>query len=117
MKVFFDSIHKLKNEFQECFIDENNWDKAVYSKISMEKLNVCGVTYNDIYSIEPLSYYKIKLKNIPSNFIRFEPNIRLLEAGLIVSDIHKKTKNIFIYNCTNNTVFLNSKACMGDLYD
>lgn len=116
MKVLFNKIYKLDQEYQECLIDENNFTYATYLDVKPETLNVRGITRENIFNIEPLNYYKIELKNnIPHDFSCFEPNVKLLEAGLIVSGIDKKTMTVFIYNCTNNHIYINENAVIGEI--
>ena len=116
MKVFFDKVYKLDQGYQEILIDEDNFKDVEYVGISPTKQHVNGLLRNDVYILEPLNYYEIKLKkNTPYEFTKFYPALRLLKAGLIISDIHKDSMSIFIYNCTHNHVFLRPNAVIGEI--
>lgn len=116
MKVFFEKIYQLDPNYQDILIDENEFEKATYLSVPKTKQNINGVLYDDIYTLEPLSFYQIKLrKDTPGSFTLFYPSVRLLEAGLIVSNINKEKKYLFIYNSSHNHVFLKSTAIMGEI--
>lgn len=116
MKVFFEKIFKLSDEYHESLIDENNFDKTHYTEIIPQTRNVLGLTYNDVYIIEPESYFEVLLKsNTPYDFKEFIPNQIWLKNGLIVSNINKKNNCIYIYNTTKNHIYLRSNAIVGEL--
>lgn len=116
MKVFFKKIFKLSEEYQENLIDENNFDRTVYKEIRPQTRNVSGLTYNDIYIIEPNGYFKVLLKsNTPYDFKEFIPNSVWLKNGLIISNIHKKDNCVYIYNSTQNHIYIRPNAMVGEL--
>lgn len=116
MKVFFDKVYKLDQGYQEILVDKDNFRDIEYVAVSPTKQHVNGLLRNDVYILEPLNYYEIKLKsNTPYEFTKFYPALRLLEAGIIISDICKDSMSIFVYNCTHNHVFLRPNAVIGEI--
>lgn len=116
MKVLFEKICKMNEEYQESLIDGNNFDRTTYLDVRPQTRNVKGLTYNDVYILEPEGYYQVLLKkNIPYDFNDFIPNIIWLKTGLIFSNIHKKSKSVFIYNPTKNHIYLRPDAIVGEI--
>lgn len=117
MKVFFDKIFQLDQNYQEVLIDKNEFRDVDYLLIRPSRQNVNGILYDDIYIIEPLSYYEIILKkNVPGDFKNFYPSRRILEAGLIFAGVCRdKPVSIFMYNCTHNNIFLKEDAAIGEV--
>lgn len=116
MKVFFKKILQMNDDYQEILIDENSFDKTNYLDVRPQTRNILGLTYDDIYIIEPESYYQVILKsNTPYEFEKFIPNIVWCKAGLIISNIHREANSIFIYNPTKNHIYLRSNAIIGEL--
>lgn len=116
MKVLFNKIYKMDEEYQENLLDGNNFDRVTYTEIRPQVRNVKGLTYNDVYILEPESFYQISLKtNIPYNFEEFTPNIIWVKAGLIFSKLYKKDKLIFVYNITKNHIYLRPDAIIGEI--
>lgn len=112
MKALIEDIFKLSSGYQENIIEDNTFISPVYVRINATAQNVNGTIFDDVYIIEPLTYYKIQLKDssIKENK-EFSPSSKLLELGLMVSSI--KGSNIYIYNCTNNFVYLKSDSTIG----
>lgn len=116
MKVFFEKIFQLDPGYQDILIDENEFEKASYLSVPKTRQNIDGILHDDIFTIEPLSFYQVKLrKDTPKDFTSFYPSIRLLEAGLIVSNINKDKNHLFIYNSSQNHIFLKSTAMIGEI--
>lgn len=116
MKVFFNKIYKLDQGYQEVLIDRDNFKEVEYSAVSPVKQHINGLLYNDIYILEPLNYYEIKLsREDAQDFTKFSPALRLLQAGLIISTIDIDIMSIFVYNCTHNHIFLRPDAVIGEI--
>ena len=113
MKVFLKEVFKIDDGYQETIIDENNFGSVNYNHIFPIEQNIGGLTFNDVYVIEPDGYYEIILQNNTPSSRNFYPARRLLEAGLIVSNINKKS--VFIYNPTKNHIYIRSKAVIGEV--
>ena len=116
MKVFFEKIWKMEDDYQEILIDENNFDRTNYTELRPQTRNVKGLTYNDVYIIEPESYFELELKkNTPYDFKEFVPNRIWLKAGLIFSNINRKNNCVYIYNPTKNHIYLRPSAIVGEV--
>lgn len=116
MKVFFKKIYQLDPGYQEILIDENNFLHSNYTDVSPSKQIINGLTYEDVFVLEPLNYYKVILSgNTPYEFNKFIPSKRLLEVGLVLSSICTDPASIFIYNATQNHIFIRSKAIIGEI--
>lgn len=116
MKVFFDKVFQLEENYQEILIDENDFERAIYKEVPKTKQGINGVVYEDVFVLQPLSYFEVKLrKNTPHNFQNFQPSFRMLQAGLIISDIHKDHMSVFIYNSTQNYVYIRENAIIGEI--
>ena len=116
MKVFLEKIFKIDDDYQEILIDENNFSSVQLLQVFPRRESFKGLVYDDIYTIEPHSYYEILLKeNTPSDFMNFNLHFKLLEAGLIFSGISKKTRSVYIYNPTDNHIFIRPNAIIGEI--
>ena len=116
MKVFFDKIFQLSEGFQEILIDENEYERAAYNVVSKTKQSINGIVYEDVFVLQPLSYFEVKLrKNTPHSFNTFQPSFRMLQAGLIISDINRDHMSVFIYNSTQNYVYIRENAIIGEI--
>ena len=117
MKVYFSKIFQLSDEYQENLIDGNNFGTANYLSVPKVKESVNGLVYDDIYVLDPLTYFEIKLRSDTQSHLlnKFCINTRLLEAGLIFSGISEDNCAIYVYNCTNNHIYLKSDATIGEI--
>lgn len=116
MKVFFEKIFKLSDEYHEGFIDENNFDRTHYTELRPQTRNVLGVTYDDVYIIEPESYFEVLLKNnTPHDFKEFVPNLIWQKNGLVISNINRRNNSVYMYNPTKNHIYLRPNAIVGEL--
>lgn len=116
MKVYLENIFKIDDNYQEILIDENNFGDIKLLQVFPTKESINGVVYDDICVIEPHSHYEILLKkNTPFDFKYFNPHFRLLRSGLIVSDISRETKSVYIYNPTDNHIFIRPNAIIGEV--
>ena len=113
MKVFLKEIYRIDDGYQEIIIDENNFGSVNYNQVFAREQNIGGLTYNDVYVIEPEGYYEIVLKGSTSLTKNFYPARRLLEAGLIVSNINQRS--VFVYNPTKNHIYIRSRAIIGEV--
>lgn len=114
MKIFFNKVFELNGEYQECFIDNNSFDFSDYNEVLPISQNINGLLYDDIYNIEPKSYYCLSLRgDTPHSFKNFCPSWVLVRAGVIVSNIIDN--NIFIYNTTENNVYLRAGTMIGEI--
>ena len=91
MKVYFKKIYELSDEFQENLIDVNNFKTAKYLQITSRQESINGVLYDNVYTLEPLSFFKIKIReDIPTELLsNFMINYHFLESGLIFAGISK----------------------------
>ena len=117
MKVHFDKVFELDDGFQENLISQNNFYTAKYLEVFTTKESVGGVVYTDIYTLSPLGYFEIKIKdNIPKKLLRsFILNTHLLESGVALAGISVQNRSIYIHNCTQNKVYLKSDAIIGEV--
>lgn len=116
MKVFFEKIFKLDQEYQEILIDENNFSRAIYKQVPKSLQSINGLRFEDVFVLEPKNYYKFVLKNnTPHDFNNFSPASSLIDSGLIVSDINKKTMCFYVYNSTHNHIYVRSNAVIGEI--
>ena len=115
MKIFLKEIYQLDTEYQEILIDEDSFKNVQYVPVSTQKQYINGLLYEDIYVLEPLTYYKIKIKeHISYHGSVFIPNYRLLESGMIVS-FCKQELTVFVYNTTQNHIFLKKDVMIGEV--
>ena len=113
MKVFLKELHQIDDGYQEIIIDENNFKNVNYSVVFPREQNINGLTFDDVFVIEPDGYYEIVLKDSTPSARNFYPARRLLEAGLVVSGINKRS--VFIYNPTKNHIYIRSRAVIGEI--
>ena len=116
MKVYLANVFKIDDDYQEILIDSNNFGSIKLLQVFPIKQNIDGVTYDDVYVIEPECYYEVLLReDTPTDFVRFTAHDRLLRSGLIVSELNKRTRSIFIYNTTKNSIFIRPNAVIGEI--
>ena len=115
MKVVFNGVFKIDEEYQEILIDKDNFGSIKYIQVFPQRQSINSLVYDDVYVLEPLGYYRITLDDdcLSDNVEKFTPSERLLKAGLIVSQI--VDKSIYIYNTTQNHIFLRSNAILGEV--
>ena len=113
MKVFLKELYQIDDGYQEIIIDENNFKNVNYNRVFPREQNINGLTFNDVFVIEPDGYYEIVLKDNTPFVKKFYPSNRLLKAGLVVSNI--SNKSVFIYNPTRNHIYIRSKAIIGEV--
>ena len=116
MKVFLANVFKIDDDFQEIIIDGDNFGNIKQLQVFQTKQNINGITFDDVFIIEAKSSYEILLReDTPLDFKMFYPHFRLLRAGLVVSNINKKTRSVFVYNSTTNNIFIRPNAVIGEI--
>lgn len=131
MKIYFDDILILDQGYQEILVDKSNFQPIKYTSLIKQNLSIGGLMHEGVYILEPLNYYKIHLKNeivfsvngeplLKRSNVSFEgkefiPSSRLLEAGLIFSQIDLKTQSVFVYNCTHNHIYVKEDIEIGEV--
>lgn len=112
MKIFFDRIFEMNEGYQEVLIDENNFSRVMYHEISQTKQNVDGLTFEDVYILQPKTYYKVELRKNTPQLNLFNPSSSWLNAGLIFS--HTNNGFVYIYNSSHNHIFIRANAIIGE---
>lgn len=85
-----------------------------YTEIYPTKTHVNGIETN-VFTIRAKTFYEIELTHIPPNvdFI-LDP---ILSASGIIYNFNPLTKQLFLYNCTENVIFIDKDAVIGDIND
>lgn len=116
MKIYFDKIFKLNQEYTEILIDENNFHQAKYEEIRPQTTNISGITYDDVFILETKTYYMIEIKNkLPNDLHTFNPAKALSFNGLLFSNLYEKDNCIYLYNPTENSIYIRQNAIIGEV--
>lgn len=109
---------KIKKMFQRS---DDNYDVVVgevrssyeYMEIYPQEVVVNGFTEN-AYIIVPQAFCQIIPTHIPKT-ANFVPNNDLLISGLMIY-YNIKTQEIFLYNCTQNHIYIKKDTVIGEIY-
>lgn len=115
MKITIKNCYNLDTDLQTQFIGNEVHPKPKYVQANLVKRTINQVYYEDIYLLEPFHYYYINLnENIEKyNIVKIHNSFQ--ENGLL-TNIDKKNSRIFIFNSSENIVYLQKNAKIGEVF-
>lgn len=124
MKLTVKDCYKVRDDFENVFISKSEIHVLPkYDQLKLASRSVSSTRYDDVYIIEPKSYYYIELNeyiDIESNdYIDQKHGIISIDdsyynAGLIISSI-SHGKRMYVYNATENIIYIEKGAKVGEL--
>lgn len=113
MSVKIKRLYELVDDLQAVLIGKSKSD-VDYVEIYPTKVVVDGFEYN-AYVLRAKTFYEIKLSH-HSNNSNFVLNTNLAKAG-VICNYNKQNKYLYLYNCTENRIYIEENASIGDVYD
>lgn len=115
MKITIKNCYKLDTDLQIQFIGNEVHPKPKYIQLNTTKRTINQVYYDDIYLLEPFHYYYINLNEEIEDYDIIKIHISFKENGLLTS-IDKKNNRIFLFNSSENIVYLQKNAKIGEVF-
>ena len=112
IKLTVDSVYKINEDFENVFVALSGINiKPKNTELKLSSRSVSSIRYDDVYIIEPKSYYYISFKEDTRDYF-FSIFPTLYEIGLLCqADL--SNNRVFIYNATENILYIQDKAEIG----
>ena len=114
MDIQIDRLYELKDDLFESLIGDRSTTPN-YDEVYTSKRVIAGIE-EDVFVLRPKTFYEMSLSHIPSDYVYVELSPLILVSG-IVATFCRKTKSIYLYNCSNNTVYIQKDCVVGEAYD
>ena len=120
MKITVDKCFKLDTDLQTQFLGNEVFPKPKYIRVDFVKRTINQVYYEDIYLLEPLSYYCITFEEDISSYNEdskthlIKTNHMFQENGLLFQ-FNMKEKKIFLFNSSQNIIYLQKGTKIGEV--
>lgn len=112
IKLTVDSIYKINEDFENVFVALSGINiKPKYTELKLSSRSVSSIRYDDVYIIEPKTYYYISFKEDTREYF-FSIFPTLYEIGLLCqADL--SNNRVCVYNTTENILYIQDKAEIG----
>lgn len=114
MKVSIKRLFQLSDDLQEILIGVKIFE-PIYVESYPHKVVLSGIEH-EVFELLPKSFYNITLSHAPSNCKNFSLLPEVLQTGLLCNYDPEK-REVYVYNCTENTIYIKKDAWIGDFYD
>lgn len=116
MKLTVKDCYKIREDFENVFLSKSEIHVLPkYDRLKLASRSVSSTRYDDVYIIEPKSYYYIELNEyIDQKHGIISIDDSYYNAGLIISSI-SLGKRVYIYNATENIIYIEKGAKVGEL--
>ena len=114
MDIQINRLYELKDDLFEALIG----DKIItpdYNEVYATKRIIKGFE-EDVFILRAKTFYEISPSHIPGYCKHIDLDPSLLVSGLIAT-FNRKTKRIYLYNCSHNTVCIQKNCIIGEAYD
>lgn len=119
MWVYFSKISRMDENYKEVLIDRFSFSEAKYTDLSPMSFRIGEEFYDDLYLLESHYYYRAEIESTSEitrdSLKNFVPDFRFENSGITVSVSFKEEGKCYayLYNKTNNPVFLKSDMFLG----
>ena len=113
MNMTIKRLYELDDDLHNIMISDIP-DNPRYSEVYAREIVSNGIS-RQAFTIRPKTFYEVVLSHILTgeNFILAAK----LSAVGIIYNYNKKTKQLFLYNCTQNQIYIEKNEIIGDVVD
>lgn len=113
IKLRIKDVYKLRDDYDNIFINNTANYTANYDKVQLSSRTVNKTHYDDVFVIEPNSYYYIDLKSqlhILGGMIDENDFIKVLRESGLILQFDKKNCRLYLYNTNQNVIYIQEGA-------
>jgi len=113
IKLRVKDVYKLRDDYDNIFINNTANYTANYDKVQLSSRTVNKTHYDDVFVIEPNSYYYIELKSqlhILGGMIDENDFIKVLRESGLILQFDKKNCRLYLYNANQNVIYIQEGA-------
>lgn len=114
MKVSIKRLFQLSDDLQEILIGVGIFEPR-YEESYAHKVVLSGIEH-EVFELLPKSFYNVVLSHTPGDCKNFSLLPEVLQTGLLCN-YDPETREVYVYNCTENTIYIKKEAWIGDFYD
>lgn len=113
MNITIKRLYELSDDLNNIMISDIP-DDPRYSEIYPRKIVSNGISHQ-AFTIRPQTFYEVILSHIPKGG-DFMLTPKLSAVGIIFN-YNKETKQLFLYNCTQNQIYIEENQKIGDVFN
>lgn len=124
MKITVDKIMEIEDDFQEVFLSRGGIHvRPRFKELKMSQRSIGDIKHIDLYIIEPNKYYCIYFKENLSEHTKDDGSLHYLRTENIFGDCglltvwQAKEGKLYIYNVSNNIVYIQKGMKIGELVE
>ena len=114
MDILIDRLYELRDDLFEPLLS----DRVIvpdYNEVYTLKRVIKGIE-EDVFILRSKTFYEVLPSHIPANYKHLDVAPSLLVSGVLAM-FNKKQKRIYLYNCSNNSIYIHKKFVIGEAYD
>lgn len=113
MDIKIKRLYELVDDLQTLIIGDLPFNPD-YTEIYARKIVDKGIS-RKAFVIRAQTFYEVVLSHIPGD-VDFILSPKLSRAG-IICNYNKQTKQLFLYNCTQNQIYIEENESIGVTFD
>ena len=114
LKLRIKDVYKLRDDYDNIFINNTANYTANYDKVQLSSRTVNKTHYDDVFVIEPNSYYYIdfesQVNTLVSMMIDEDDFIKVLRESGLILQFDKKNCRLYLYNTNQNVIYIQEGA-------
>ena len=113
MDVTIKMLYEMDDDLRTIMIDDISVE-PIYNEIYAREVVVDGLS-RQAFTIRAKTFYEVSLSHIPRGY-NFILSPKLSMSG-IICNYNRKTQQLFIYNCTQNQIYIEKDEPIGCVFD
>ena len=121
MELTVKNCYKIKDDFENVFLSKSGIHVTPkYDRLKMASRSVSSTRYEDVYIVEPQSYYYLEFNEDLAAFVDTETvqvmhiDDVLYETGFVMS-LNAQKNRLYIYNATQNIIYIEKGLKIGEV--
>lgn len=115
IKLRVKDVYKLSDDYDNIFINNTANYTANYDKVQLSSRTVNKTHYDDVFVIEPNSYYYIDFEsqvNVFVSIMRIDEDdfIKVLRESGLILQFDKENRRLYLYNTNQNVIYIQEGA-------
>lgn len=114
MKLSVKRVYKLDDDYKNIFINNTANFIAEYTELQLSSRTINKTHYDDIYILEPNSYYRIEFYEEISSpeMLDVSDFYRILMSSGLIAQYDASGPYLYVYNANQNMIYIQQGAIL-----
>lgn len=114
MDVTIQELYEINDDLATVIIDDTQSVQPSYTTVYAREVVVNSIA-RKAFIIRAKTFYEVGLSHIPQGYDFILSN--LLSVSGIIYNYNRKTQQLFLYNCTQNQIYIEEKEPIGCVFN